>query len=120
MNPSPVCAGDSSVVKSLEALLPILHNCFEELISSVRVPQVDAKSFDCMSCVLKSIDLAVRFFVYGKNKRQTSFEVLVPSMPKGTDVVILGKTTMLMLLKKLLEVFPLSPIRHPTEKVGPF
>ncbi|OVA09115.1 Pre-rRNA-processing protein IPI1/Testis-expressed sequence 10 protein [Macleaya cordata] len=109
--------GVSSIIKALEGLLPILLNCFQELTPSVRVmPQVDAQSFDCMSYVLQSIDLAVRFFVYGNNSCQTSFEVFVPSMSKGADVIVWGKNTMLMLLKKLLEVFPLSPIHHPTEK----
>ncbi|KAI3970590.1 hypothetical protein MKX01_024237 [Papaver californicum] len=108
--------GFSSLVTTLEDLLQILYNCFQELTSSVRVmPQIDVKSIDCMSCVLKCIDFAVKFFILGNSSSETGFEVLVPSMSKGAEIV-LGKVTMQMLLKKLLQIFPFDPIHQPSQK----
>ncbi|XP_026381203.1 uncharacterized protein LOC113275853 isoform X2 [Papaver somniferum] len=108
--------GFASLVTTLEDLLQILYNCFQELTSSVRVmSQIDVKSIDCMSCVLKCIDLAVKFFILGNSSSGTGFEVLVPSMSKGAEFV-LGKFTMQMLLKKLLQIFPLDPIHQPSQK----
>ncbi|KAF6148879.1 hypothetical protein GIB67_014250 [Kingdonia uniflora] len=110
--------GAPSMVKKLENLMPVLFNCFQELAQSVRLmPQVDAQSLECMSSVLQSIDLAVKFFVYGIDRRQSGFEVLGPCMHKEPDVTVWGETVMPRLLKKLEEVFPIGSVHHHTEKV---
>ncbi|KAF6159854.1 hypothetical protein GIB67_032938 [Kingdonia uniflora] len=107
-----------SMVKKLEDLMPVLFNCFQELAPSVcLMPQVDEQSLECMSFVLQSIDLAVKFFVYGIDRRLSGFEVSGPCMHKKPDGGVWGETVMPMLLKKLEEVFPVGSVNHHTEKV---
>ncbi|KAF9606386.1 hypothetical protein IFM89_025075 [Coptis chinensis] len=106
----------SSVVIRMEGLMPILVNYFQELTPSVLVmPVVDSQSFECMLCVLQSIDLALKYFIYGTSMLQTDFEVSVSCTYGGYDVTVWG-ATLPVLFKKLLKVFPLIPNHHPTEK----
>ncbi|KAF8399349.1 hypothetical protein HHK36_015214 [Tetracentron sinense] len=109
--------GVSFIIKKLKDLVPVLVNCFQEFTPLVRsMALVDAQSFNCMLSVLQSIDLAVKFLVYGVDKHQTGFGVSVTPMYEGADITVWGGTTMLVLLKKLLDVFPLNPSHHLSEK----
>lgn len=106
-----------SIVSGLENLIPVLVNCFQELIPSIlEKPLVDPQSFECMLCVLQSLDLALRHFVCRSNKCQTDSKVSVCSLDKIPDTTIWRESTLPILLKKLLEVFPLSSIHNPAEK----
>ncbi|KAK9090537.1 hypothetical protein Sjap_023714 [Stephania japonica] len=112
-------SGVSSIVKKVEDLVPVLIRCFQELTSSVRVmPLVNAQSYECMLCVLQSIDLAVNFFVHVTSKCEKGFEGSVPCIYKESNVKAGRQSAMPMLLKKLLDVFPLTPCNGSSGKDG--
>ncbi|TYG54114.1 hypothetical protein ES288_D09G163000v1 [Gossypium darwinii] len=91
--------GISTIIKKLKDLVLVLINCFQDFIPLlISMPQLDAQSFDCILSILQSIDIAVRFFIYGTH------EVAADS--------ICNQTLSSPLSKKLLGVFPLYPKHH--------
>ncbi|XP_021892438.1 uncharacterized protein LOC110810555 [Carica papaya] len=106
-------AGFSHISKKLKDLVAVLVNCFKEFIPLVHaMPVMDALSFDCMYSILQSIDLAVRFLVYGNHKNKLEAK-LHPEIP---DVTAWDQTISSVLVKKLLGVFPLYSVHHFSEK----
>lgn len=111
------CAGFADTLKKLKDLVPVLVNCFQEFSPLVQnMPVLDAKSFDCMLCILKSIDLAVKFFLYWTDKFHSELQISIPNK-KETDVAMYDQTILPVSLRKLLIVFPLNPIHQLSEKV---
>ncbi|KAK8336992.1 hypothetical protein V6Z12_A09G155500 [Gossypium hirsutum] len=91
--------GFSTIIKKLKELVLVLINCFQDFIPLlISMPQLDAQSFDCILSMLQSIDIAVRFFIYGTH------EVAPES--------ICNQTLSSPLSKKLLGAFPLYPKHH--------
>ncbi|XP_058107248.1 uncharacterized protein LOC131250885 isoform X2 [Magnolia sinica] len=109
--------GVSSITEKLEDLLPIIVNCFHEFIPLVRnMPTVESQSFDCMQCILQSINLVVKFFTYATNNLRASFGISIPSLCRGPVMTTWGESSIPVKLKKLFEVFPLYPVHHSAEK----
>lgn len=107
--------GFSVIIPKLNDLLPILLNCFQELISAVQnVPSLDAQSFDCMLSILHSIDLSVSFFVYVNDEGRLE---IPPSEEGFFDATMRPETISTILLKKFLVLFPLNPDHQFSEKV---
>ncbi|MFS8032386.1 putative pre-rRNA-processing protein Ipi1 [Helianthus anomalus] len=88
-------SGFSVTAMELKGLLPILVSGLQDFMPSVLT--MEAQTYDCVLSILKSIDVVVKFFVYGKGTR--------------TDQDVLQ-----MLLKKLFGVFPLHPTHQSSEK----
>ncbi|KAH8520737.1 hypothetical protein H0E87_001967 [Populus deltoides] len=97
-----VFAEYSVIIKKLKDLVPVLVNCFQDFLPVLH-DSLDAQSFDCMLNILRSIDLAVAFFIHGIQQGH-------PESPP------LDQSFSSVLLKKLLVVFPLSPMHHLSEK----
>uniref|UniRef100_A0A251K4A3 Uncharacterized protein n=1 Tax=Manihot esculenta TaxID=3983 RepID=A0A251K4A3_MANES len=96
----------SVVINKLEDLVPVLVNCFQDFVPLIHsTQQLDALSFDCLHNILQSIDLVVRFFVYGAEKDNPE------SHPSMWDQSISS-----VLLKKFVGVFPFNPVHHLSEK----
>ncbi|KAL4340356.1 hypothetical protein GQ457_08G017540 [Hibiscus cannabinus] len=91
--------GFSTIIKKLKELVLVLINCFQDFIPLLNsMPQLDVLSFDCILSMLQSIDIAVRFFIYGIHEE--------------TPESICDQTLSSALSKKLLGVFPLYPKHH--------
>lgn len=113
-----VFVGLSIITKKLNGILPILVGCFQDFVPLVHTsPQLDAQSFDCMLSVLQSIDLIVKFFAYGTDKSQQELQISLSFYthrgvsPHGQD------NNIMVMLKKLWDVFPLYPAQQLSEKV---
>lgn len=107
-------AGISIITKELKDLLPILISCFQDFVPLVQImPQLDAQSFDCVLSILQSIDLVVKFFVQEIDKSGVELQVTLSphAKPDVKDQLVLP-----VLLKKLLDVFPLNPTHQLSEK----
>ncbi|XP_019055083.1 PREDICTED: testis-expressed sequence 10 protein homolog isoform X2 [Nelumbo nucifera] len=106
----------SSIIKRLEDILPILVNCFQDFIPLVHpMSSLDAQSFDCMLYLLRSIDLSVKFFLYGIDKHQTDFGVTKPTYNEK-DMPVWGEIATPVFLRKFLEVFPLNQLHNTSGK----
>ena len=106
-----VPVGFSVIIKKLKELVLVLINCFQDFIPLLNsMPQLDAQSFDCILSILQSIDIAVRFFIYGTHEEAPESKYLL-----GTW----DQTISSGLSKKLLGVFPLYPKHHLSVKVFP-
>lgn len=110
-------AGLSVITMKLNGILPILVGCFQDFVPLVHTsPQLDAQSFDCMLSVLQSIDLIVQFFGYGTDKSQQELQISLSfnthqgASPHGQD------NNVMVMLKKLWDVFPLYPAHQLSEK----
>ena len=115
-----VCVGFDFIIKKLRDLVPVLINCFHEFIPLVHATMhLDAQSFDCMLYILQSIDLAVRFFVYGTGKSQPGLCSSIHPY-EGPDMTMWDQDVSPVVLKKLLVVFPLNPRHDLSEKVQRF
>ncbi|KAJ6406758.1 hypothetical protein OIU84_010300 [Salix udensis] len=90
-----VSAEYSVIIKKLKDIVPVLVNCFQDFLPIVH-DSLDAQSFDCMLSILRSIDLAVSFFIHG----------ILQGHPESQP---LDQSFSSVLLKKLLSVFPLCP-----------
>ncbi|XP_076896542.1 uncharacterized protein LOC143549537 [Bidens hawaiensis] len=88
-------SGFSVTAKELKTLLPVLVSGIQDFMPSVLT--MESQSFDCLLSILKSIDVIVKFFVYGKGNR-------------GDQDVLQ------IILKKLFGVFPLIPTHQSSEK----
>lgn len=111
-------AGFDFIIKKLRDLVPVLINCFHEFIPLVHATMhLDAQSFDCMLYILQSIDLAVRFFVYGTGKSQPGLCSSIHPY-EGPDMTMWDQDVSPVVLKKLLVVFPLNPRHDLSEKDG--
>ncbi|CAK7342019.1 unnamed protein product [Dovyalis caffra] len=97
-----VFAEYSVIIKKLKDLVPVLVNCFQDFLPMLH-GSLDAQSFDCMLNILRSIDLAVSFFIHGIQEGHPKLQPLDQCVSS-------------LLLKKLLVVFPLSPMHHLSEK----
>ncbi|KAJ6427637.1 hypothetical protein OIU84_023096 [Salix udensis] len=97
-----VFAEYSVIIKKLKNLVPVLVNCFQDFLPVLH-DSLDAQSFDCMLNILRSLDHAVTFFIHGVQQGH-------PEPPP------LDQSFSSVLLKKLLVVFPLSPMHHLSEK----
>ncbi|XP_052198998.1 uncharacterized protein LOC127806055 isoform X2 [Diospyros lotus] len=104
-------AGFSVIKKKLKELVPVLVSCFQDFIQLVHsMPHLDAQSFDCMQYILQSLDLVVRFFTYAIDNPRQEIQVSVP--PEELDTAIQGQAIVLLLLKKLFDLFPLNPTHY--------
>ncbi|XP_062081297.1 uncharacterized protein LOC133786092 isoform X2 [Humulus lupulus] len=105
--------GCSAIIPIVKDLVPILLNYIEEFIPSVKAAQLyDPQSFDCMLCLLQSINLSIKFylcFTYGDNLK-------LWSSYKGLDANVWAKTISTVVSKKLIVVFPLNPVHRVSEK----
>ncbi|GAV57315.1 Ipi1_N domain-containing protein [Cephalotus follicularis] len=102
----------SIITEKLKDLVPVLVNCFQDFIPLVHTTlPLDAQSFDCMLSILKSIDLAVRFFFYGIHKGKP-----VSQLPIEEPDVTMWDQSISLVLKKLLSVFPVNPKHHLSER----
>lgn len=108
-----VCVGYSHIIRKLKDLVPVLVNSFQEFIPLVLTKEnLDGKSFGCMASILHSIDLIVRSFVHGYDKK------LEFSSSNGRDDMgVWDVTVSSAFLKKLFPLFPLDPVHHLSEKV---
>uniref|UniRef100_A0A6N2MKF3 Uncharacterized protein n=1 Tax=Salix viminalis TaxID=40686 RepID=A0A6N2MKF3_SALVM len=97
-----VFAEYSVIIKKLKNLVPVLVNCFQDFLPVIH-DSLDAQSFDCMLNILRSLDHAVKFFIHGVQQGHPE--------PPPVD-----QSFSSVLLKKLLVVFPLSPMHHLSEK----
>ncbi|KAL9247043.1 hypothetical protein vseg_020514 [Gypsophila vaccaria] len=98
----------------LNDLLQLLVTCFNGLISVVHAQQVlDSHTFDCMLCVLQSIDLVVQNFVHRVGKFQKDLH-----SPMSFSAVKMSKQDQDFppLLDKLFAVFPMRPLDYLSEK----
>lgn len=112
-----VFVGLSVITKKLNGILPILVGCFHDFVPLVHTsPQLDAQSFDCMLSVLQSIDLIVQFFAYGIDKGQHELQISL-SFYTPRNVSHHGQDNIMVMLKKLWDVFPLYPAQQLSEKV---
>ncbi|XP_055961555.1 uncharacterized protein LOC126676537 isoform X2 [Mercurialis annua] len=94
------------IFSKIKDLLPILVSCFQDFIPLIHsMPSLDAQSFDCMLSILRSIDLVVRFLVYGTDKGNSE-----------THHSLWDPNTLSVSLKKLFAMFPLNPVHHLSEK----
>ncbi|KAF3969199.1 hypothetical protein CMV_006986 [Castanea mollissima] len=105
-------AGFPVIFKKLKDLMPALADCFQDFVSLARaMPVLDAQSFDCMLGILQCIDIAAKFFIYGTNKGKSEYQ------PHGVpDVTVWDENFSSLLMKKVLQVFPLNPTCHVSEK----
>lgn len=112
-----VFVGLSVITKKLNGILPILVGCFQDFVPLVHTSlQLDAQSFDCMLSVLQSIDLIVQFFAYGTEKSQQELQIsLLFYTQRGMSHY--GQDNVMVMLKKLWDVFPLYPAHQLSEKV---
>lgn len=113
-----ICFADlSGVVNKLTDLLPVLVSCFQDLSPSIHsMAHVDVQSFDCMSFLLQSIDLVVRFFVHASGNNQHDFQNLAPAYKKK-NLSISDQSISAVTLKKIWDEFPLSSNHCLSEKV---
>ncbi|XP_020590599.1 testis-expressed protein 10 homolog [Phalaenopsis equestris] len=97
-------------VKRFQDLVPALVSCFQESSSVIRsMSTIDTESFDCFLFMLQCINLSVTLYVKNINK----FLVMPAhstSLPDG------GPYDMLVLLKKLWEIFPIVKMHRSTPK----
>nr|XP_010315603.1 testis-expressed protein 10 homolog isoform X1 [Solanum lycopersicum]XP_010315605.1 testis-expressed protein 10 homolog isoform X1 [Solanum lycopersicum]XP_025885138.1 testis-expressed protein 10 homolog isoform X1 [Solanum lycopersicum] len=108
----------SGVVNKLTDLLPVLVSCFQDLSPSIHsMAHVDVQSFDCMSLLLQSIDLVVRFFVHASGNNQHDFQNLAPAYKKK-NLSISDQSISAVTLKKIWDEFPLSSNHCLSEKDG--
>ncbi|XP_061963933.1 uncharacterized protein LOC133688459 [Populus nigra] len=92
----------SVIIKKLKDIVPVLVSCFQDFLPILH-DSLDAQSFDCMLNILRSTDIGVSFFIHG----------VLQGHPKSQP---LDQSFSSVLLKKLLVVFPLSPIHCILEK----
>ncbi|KAE8125193.1 hypothetical protein FH972_020026 [Carpinus fangiana] len=106
-------AGFPLIIKKLKDLVPVLVNCFQDFIPSAHtMPLLDAQSFDCLLCILQSIDIAFRFFIYGTDKGKSEYR-----LPQGqSDVTVWDESISSLLMKKIILAFPLNPTWQLSEK----
>ncbi|XP_021771300.1 uncharacterized protein LOC110735415 isoform X2 [Chenopodium quinoa] len=108
--------GHILIVGKLKDLVPVLVNCFYGLMSEAySQPQLDSHSFDCMQSTLHSIDLIVRYKVYGISKYQQDVHTSMSSNP-STEIHAQDEKFPLLLLDKLFAVFPMQPTRAVSEE----
>ncbi|XP_022888460.1 uncharacterized protein LOC111403998 isoform X1 [Olea europaea var. sylvestris] len=106
----------TEVTKKLKDLLPILVTCFQDFMPMVHtISQLDAQSFDSMLLILQSIDLIVRFLVWGIGRSQQHTQTLLPPWQKP-DTTTSDQFISLAVLKKLWDIFPLNLVHHQSKK----
>lgn len=97
--------GFSHIIMKLKDLVPVLVNSFQEFTTLFNAREnLEGKSFGCMASILHSIDLIVRSFVYGIDKKSEC-----TSSQGGGDVAVWDVSVSSAFLKKLFPLFPLDP-----------
>lgn len=97
--------GFSHIIMKLKDLVAILINSFQEFTTLFNAKEnLEGRSFGCMSFILHSIDLIVRSFVYGIDKKSEC-----TSSQGGANVAIWDVSVSSTFLKKLFPLFPLDP-----------
>lgn len=105
-------AGPCVINEKLGDLVLVLLNCFQEFMPVIHdVNLLNAQAYDCILYVVRSIHLAIQYFLYGSENGKVELQ----SPCKGSDTRLEG-TILSALLKKLLSVFPLNPLHHSSEK----
>lgn len=103
----------SIIMKKLKDLVPVLVNCFQDFLSLIRtLPTLDAQTFECMHSILRSTDLAVGFFIDQVHKVNPESQNC-----GGDEVNLWNQMISSVLIKNLLDVFPLNPMQDRSEKV---
>ncbi|KAH9626733.1 hypothetical protein KSS87_022047 [Heliosperma pusillum] len=98
----------------LSDLLQLLVTCFSGLISVVHSERVlDAHTFDCMLCILQSIDLVVQNYVHRVHKYQKGLQ---SPMSSATMASMQDQDFPPPLLDKLFAIFPIRPMDYLSEK----
>ncbi|XP_012574851.1 uncharacterized protein [Cicer arietinum] len=104
--------GFSHIIMKLKDLVPILISSFQEFIPSINATaNLEGKSFGCMASILNSIDLIVRSFVYGTDKK-----LECSSSQGGASVAEWDASFSSAFLKKLFPLFPIDPGHGLSEK----
>ncbi|KAJ6821652.1 uncharacterized protein M6B38_391920 [Iris pallida] len=107
-------AGFPFLAKKLDDLMPILVNCFKESASLIRVePIIDVQSFDCCLKTLQCINLAFKVLTKKSHTPHESSGVLPFPLSNGHNLM---RSTILMHLKNLWELFPIGKMHPSTEK----
>ncbi|GAU17504.1 hypothetical protein TSUD_340470 [Trifolium subterraneum] len=97
--------GFSHIITKLKDIVLVLVNSFQEFIVSFNAREnLEGKSFGCMTSILHSIDLIVRSFVYGIDKK-----LECTSSQGGANVAVWDVSVSSAFLKKLFPRFPLHP-----------
>lgn len=100
----------------LRDLVPTLVNCLQELTPSAQSNEfLDAQTFDCMLCLLQSIDKTVRFVKFGKKKTQNDMNDLL-----FNDEDLAASTygeIVRVLIKRIFAIFPLGRTNYQSGKV---
>jgi pre-rRNA-processing protein IPI1 len=93
----------------LKDIVLVLVNSFQEFTALFNAREnLEGKSFGCMTSILHSIDLIVRSFVYGIDKK-----LECTSSQGGANVAVWDVSVSSAFLKKLFPLFPLHPDRLP-------
>ena len=95
--------------------MPILANYFEDFCPAGKSAlSYDAQSFDCMLCLLQSINLSVRLYL---NSVDHEDDFRLQPYYERCNVNVQAETIATVVLKNLLLMFPLTPIHQVSEKV---
>ncbi|GAB2266847.1 hypothetical protein Dimus_001835 [Dionaea muscipula] len=105
-----------SQILGIKDLVLVLVNCLIDFDSWVHSqPALDSQTFDCMLSILHSIDSAVRYFLYEKEKYTPELHASTTPLSMSNDVMH-EKQSFPSLLEKLFAVFPLKPMAPLSEK----
>ncbi|XP_074270765.1 uncharacterized protein LOC141594662 [Silene latifolia] len=98
----------------LSDLLQLLVTCFSGLVSVVHSQQeLDSHTFDCMLCILQSIDLVVQNYVHRVHKYQKGLQ---SPMSSATMTSMQDQDFPPPLLDNLFAIFPIRPMDYLSEK----
>ncbi|XP_030525125.1 uncharacterized protein LOC115737229 isoform X2 [Rhodamnia argentea] len=108
-------SGYTLVLQKLKDLVPVLINCLREILSVVHtMPSLEFQSFDCMLCILQSIDRAVKFFISRIDKAKSDLQ---PTLG-GATLTTLDQGVVSVILKRLCVLFPLNAAHRVSQKDG--
>ncbi|XP_056161020.1 uncharacterized protein LOC115685680 isoform X2 [Syzygium oleosum] len=106
-------SGYALVLEKLKDLVPVLINCLREILSVVNsMPSLEFQSFDCMLCILQSIDLAVKFFISRIGKAESDLQATLG----GATLTTLDQGVASVILKRLCVLFPLNAAHCVSQK----
>lgn len=77
------------------------------------MPSLEFQSFDCMLCILQSIDLAVKFFISRIGKAESDLQTTLG----GATLTTLDQGVASVILKRLCVLFPLNAAHCVSQKV---
>ncbi|KAI6677920.1 hypothetical protein NL676_038716 [Syzygium grande] len=106
-------SGYALVLEKLKDLVPVLINCLREILSVVNsMPSLEFQSFDCMLCILQSIDLAVKYFISRIGKAESDLQTTLG----GATLTTLDQGVASVILKRLCVLFPLNAAHCVSQK----